>query len=456
MLNNNQTKKTYGHAVVIGGSISGLLVARVLADQFESVTLIERGKEPTAPKVRKQVPQGYHAHLLLKSGELYLQDLFPDLVTEMKAEGSVTVDSSADLSWFHHGCWKIKYHSHLRVLTQSRPFLEWHIHRQVSDLDNVIFRYETRAKQFITTSDKTKIIGVELHNRHTNKASENLDTDLLVDASGFGTQTPKLLQELGYTAPKETSVHIGLNYTSYVYECTTSNHDWKSLIIYPRAPQQNRGGCLLTIENNRYLLTLVSYLDDEKPRNYTEFLDFAKSLPHPEIYNFIKNLTPISDLSSYYIPKTVRRHYEKLDNFPDGLVVMGDANCRFDPIFGQGMSVAAKEAIDLGRMLAARAKRQSPPNVNGLSKPFHQQVARIISTPWLLAITEAYRYPQIEGRRPFGMKFLHAYTALIFALSSTDKQVHESFMNVLHLLKEPIALFKPSILWKVLLYKIKN
>ena len=148
--------------------------------------------------------------------------------------------------------------------------------------------------------------------------------------------------------------------------------------------------------------------------------------------------------------------YEKLPHFPDGLVVIGDAFCRFDPIFGQGMTVAAKEAVALGDMLSAAKARQQPPNTHGFSGQFHKQLAKVVETPWMLATTEAFRYPQVAGKRPVGTRFNHWYTSQIFELTAGDPTVYSAFLQVLHLLKEPTSLFRPAILWRVLRHQMRG
>jgi 2-polyprenyl-6-methoxyphenol hydroxylase-like FAD-dependent oxidoreductase len=445
--------KGYQHAVVIGSSIAGLLAARVLADHFEQVTVIERDQMPASATARKSVPQGNHVHLLLKSGELILRDLFPGLVDEMVAEGATVADAVADFRWLQYGKWKVKYDSGFKVLVQSRPFLEWQVRRKVSAISNVSFKYETAVTNLNTTPDLAAVAGVRVQK---DGQQEEITADLIVDAGGPGSRTPQWLSDLNYQRPEETSVRIGLRYTSRYYKLPPQPRDWTGMIIYPKAPAQNRMGYIFSVEGNRWLVTLTSYLDDERPTSDEQFLAFARSLPSPEIYQVIKEAEPVSDLRSYHIPAETRRHYEKLARFPDGLVVIGDAFCRFDPIFGQGMSIAAKEAVLLGEMLTAVKGRQQLPNRQGFSSQFHKRVSKVVDTPWLLATTEVFRYPQVAGKRPFGIKLNHWYTAQIFDLCATDPTVYSAFQQVLNLLKGPEILFHPAILWRVLRHQLRK
>lgn len=443
----------YQRAVVIGSSIAGLLAARVLADHFEQVTIIERDQRPTSATARKSVPQGDHVHLLLKSGELILRDLFPGLVEELVAAGTTVADAAADFRWMQYGKWKVKYDSGFPVLVQSRPLLEWQVRGKVSAISNVSFKYETAVTNLITTSDLTTVTGVRVQK---DGKQEEITADLIIDAGGPGSRTPQWLSNLNYQRAEETSVRIGLSYTSRYYKPLPQSRDWKAMVIYPKAPAQNRMGYIFPVEGNRWLVTVASYLDDERPTSDEQFLAFARSLSSPEIYQVIKEAEPVSGLRSYHVPAETRRHYEKLTRFPAGLVVVGDAFCRFDPIFGQGMSLAAKEAVVLGELLTAVKQRHQQPNHHDFSGQFHKRVSKIVDTPWLLATTEAFRYPQVEGKRPFGIKFNHWYTAQIFNLTATDPTVHSAFLQVLHLLKEPTTLFQPAVLWRVLRHQLRK
>ncbi|VAW42917.1 hypothetical protein MNBD_CHLOROFLEXI01-3325 [hydrothermal vent metagenome] len=177
----------------------------------------------------------------------------------------------------------------------------------------------TAVTHLISNVDKTAVTGVQLKN------NEQLTANFVIDASSLGSRTPKWLSDLNYERPAESSVNIGLNYTSRLYEKPEHLPDWTALVIYPKAPQQNRMGYIFPVEGDRWLVTLASYLDDSKPTDEDSFLAFARSLPHPDVYNAIQTTKPVSGLTAYYTPKEIRRHYEKLTRFPDGLVVMGDA-----------------------------------------------------------------------------------------------------------------------------------
>jgi hypothetical protein len=254
------------------------------------------------------------------------------------------------------------------------------------------------------------------------------------------------LESLGYAPPEETTVKINLSYTSRLYEKPANLPlDWRALLLNPTAPEHTRGGYVFEVENNRWMVTLAGYSGEKMPTDDAEFLEYARSLMLPDVYEAIKDAKPITEPKTYRYTAEQLRHYDRLSRFPEGLIVMGDAFCSFDPIFGQGMSSSARQALALSELLG----RMSPKEA-GFSRQFHRRVGKLIATPWLLATSEDLRFPKTEAARPFWMPILHWYTAHIFRLTSTDEQVFRGFVQVMNLLDEPTVLFHPAIVAKVI------
>ncbi|WP_066071544.1 FAD-dependent oxidoreductase [Neobacillus soli] len=382
-------------AVVIGGSISGMLAARVLSDFFEEVIIIEKDKMSNQHIPRIGVTQGSHGHALLKSGEEILNDLFPGIIDELIEAGSVKSDFAGGLAWNHHGSWKLKYHAGMSIIQQSRPFLEWHIQRRLKQIPNVSYMYETKAKKLLVNNDQTQINGIVIQKE--GEMDLEIQTDLVVDAAGAGSQTSSWLKQLGYQAPAKTEVRVNLFYASRIYRSLSSkNKDWSNLLVYPNPPSQNRGGSISPIENKRWMVTLLGYGVDSPPNSGEEFLAYTKCLGKPDIYEAIEEGQPETDVTVYRFPALRRFHYEKLSPFPDRLIVMGDAFCRMDPVFGQGMSISALEAIALKKEL------QRAVHKNGLAQisiHTHRSFSKIIDIPWLVALTEDFRFTQTVGKK---------------------------------------------------------
>jgi 2-polyprenyl-6-methoxyphenol hydroxylase-like FAD-dependent oxidoreductase len=429
--------------------MAGLLAARALAGHFARVTICERDPAPTNIKVRKGVPQGVHAHALLQSGQHVLEAFFPNLVDELIAAGTTAVDLAVDVCWFHHGYWKIRYPSNMTLLFQSRPFLEWHVRRRLAALPNVTWRQTTAVTNLLSNAARTRVTGVQLQQTDPSATCHEISADLVVDASGYGSRLPDWLTALEYPVPRASTLQIGLTYTSRFYRWPSTPRDWSALVLFPKAPESTRAGYLFPVEGQRWIVSLVGYMGDTPPSDEMGFLAYARSLAQPDIYQAISQAEPLSDIKAYHVPEIRWRHYEKLRRFPDGLLVVGDAVCRFDPIFGQGMSAAAQEAHLLEQMLHTEG-RQGNTALTGFAPRFHRAMARVVSVPWSLAISEDCRYPQVVGQRPWGMALQQWYVAQIFTLSAIYPDVYGSFLEVMNLLKRPRTLFAPSILCQVL------
>jgi 2-polyprenyl-6-methoxyphenol hydroxylase-like FAD-dependent oxidoreductase len=434
-------------AVVLGASMAGMAAAKALSHHYEKVIVIERDTPSTEAAPRKGTPQSHHAHALLKSGENALNKLFPGFTDNVIADGAHQTDFSADIRWFHAGNWKMRYKSGFKVLIQSRPVLENALRKWFAQVENVHFYYGYEVCEMVASADASTIVSVSIQNIEQRGNVEFLASDLLVDASGRGSRTPQWLEKLGYNRPEETQVKIDLSYSSRVYEMPESaNYDWKFLLLNPEPPKTVRAGYLLPIENNRWLVTLAGYSGDRTPQDNDSFAEYAKGLANLELYNVLRTMKPVTDVKVFSVPATVNRHYEKLSRFPAGLVVMGDAKCAFDPVFGQGMSVAALEAVALDDMLAkevAHSKATFP-------QRFHKKAAEIVFTPLLMGTSEDFRYPGTVGEKAFFMPFMQWYSLQVFELSAFDKVVYEAFRDAMSLLAGPEVLFQPAVAWKVL------
>jgi 2-polyprenyl-6-methoxyphenol hydroxylase-like FAD-dependent oxidoreductase len=434
------------HAIVIGGSMSGLLAARILADHFGQVTVVERDQLPDTMAVRKGVPQARHAHGLLVRGLSIINELFPGFTQDIAEHGAVGIDPVGGARWYQHGIWKCRFDSDLLGYCLSRPLLEWRTRTHLLRLPNVriIPGHDVTCPIFDEQNDR--VVGVNLKSLTGEESSKRLHGDLIVDAGGRGSRTPQWLEEAGYHRVAESAIRTDLGYATGTFKRPAKLPDW-GYLIQTSAPPTRRSAVILPIEGDRWMVTLYGYFGDHPPTDPDGYLAFARSLPVPDAYDAIRSAELVSPIASYRIPSSLRRHYERMNRFPEGFVVLGDAACSFNPIFGQGMTVAALSAITLHACLS----EQQLGNLVGLPVRFHKRLARIINDSWMPAATEDFRYAKTVGPKIPGLKAMQWYTRKLNSMSAHDRNVMYNFVSVVHMMKPASSLFAPKILIRALM-----
>ena len=450
--------KPFKHALVIGGSMGGLLTARALSDYFEKVTVIERDKLPQKPEMRKGAPQGAHIHVMLESGMDNLNRLFPGIWEELKQEGLNVIDSTQDFVWHHQGVWKSRFKSGIEMILATRLYMEYSVRKRVKKIAGIEFREGFAVSAPVSSADKSRITGLKIHPVKNTKKIEEIQGDLIVDASGRGSKTPTWLESMGYKSPREERMGIELSYTSRLYEMSKEfkqNENWKFMILYPIHPSTWRSGFVMSVEDNKWIVSLNGYFKEHAPLDDKGFVEFASTLTQPDIYNAIKTAKPVTDLMIHKYPYARWRKYHKLSRFPEGLVLLGDAVCSFNPIFGQGMSAASKGVRLLHDLLDEQARR-SPGDLSGLAQKHRKRLSRHLHTPWLVTKIIDLNYSQAEGKRLPGHGFLAWYVSRLLELTSTNQGVYKNLMTVLHLKKSLRAILKPTVSLPVILFGIKS
>lgn len=447
-----------GHAVVVGGSMAGLLAARVLADHFRRVTVVDRDRFPETPAFRKGVPQSRFPHVLLPSGLAVLRRLFPGIAEELVSFGAVRYLWPRDALWLTPGGWSGRFaHDEGRVaLSQSRELVEWVVRRRVTALGNVRVLEGRQVTGLLASADRREVTGVSLRSRPSARAEagtiEKLRADLVVDASGRGSRAPRWLKELGYEPPEETRIDAFLGYAGRTYAVPPAlRADWRIIFIQANPPADGRGGILLPVEEGRWSVALFGGGGDYPPTDEEGFLAFAKNLRSPVLYEAIRNAEPLTPVHGYRRTANQRRHYEHMGRLPERFLVTGDATCAFNPVYGQGMSVAAAEAAALEGCL--REQRREHPNgeLDGLPRRFQKEVARSHAGAWLIVSGEDLRYPTAEGgRRGLPTRLSHRYFDRVVRAAMVDPAVNLAFVDVIGLLSPPTSLFRPSVLLRVL------
>jgi len=278
--------------------------------------------------------------------------------------------------------------------------------------------------------------------------SETIMADLVVDASGRGALTLALLQSIGRPLPEETTIGIDLGYATCIFAIPDdASTDWKGVMTFGQAPQNSRGGLMLPLEGNRWMVTIGGRHGDGPPGDVEGFLTYAKALRTPTIYNAISRAKRLDGVARYGFPESVRRHFERLDVFPRGLLPIGDAICRFNPVYGQGMSVAALEACLLQRLLERLGEDSNP--IAGLGPAFFAEVQTLIETPWSVALLD-FVFPDTRGQRPADFETTLKFGIALTRLAAEDPAVHRLTMEVQHLLKPRSVYRDPTLVQRVL------
>lgn len=425
------------NAIVVGGSMAGLLAARVLSDLFDRVTIIERDKINDQPECRKGQPQTKHLHGLLAFGLAMMTRYFPELPDDLKEGGAMLVDMGMGLHWYVCGGYRQKFESGLTGAFVSRAFLEWKIRQRVMALDNVTVLDQCNVEGLLSTKDHRRVTGVRAGGEHP--------ADLVIDATGRGSATPKRLEALGYPRPEEDTVKVNMGYASRIYRRQPEDPQGKTGFFISAAPPQNkRSGLLLPWEGDRWILTLAGHLGDHAPTDEAGYLEYARSLAAPDIFDKITGLEPLSDVFTHGFPSNLRRRYERLKRFPEGYLVLGDAFSSFNPVYGQGMTSAALQAFTLEQVVRNHS------SLDGIWKPYFRQVARIVDRAWKSAVSEDFRFPETQGRKVFGTDLINAYVTKVQRATHKDPAVYSAFLEVMNLMQPPTSLFRPKVLWRVL------
>jgi len=435
-------------AVVIGAGMGGLSAARVLADHFERVLVLERDALPADPLDRTGVPQGRHVHALLAGGQRALGDLFPGFESNLVRAGAVPFRVGLDVRVERPGFDPFPQRDlGWDAYAMSRPLIERTVRRRIEECASIELRQRCRVQELVPRADGAGVSGV----RYTDPdgKADTASADLVIDASGRGTPTLDFLGAMGRTRPEATLIGVDLAYATTVFAIPDdAPSDWKGVFCFPSGGRASRGSLMLPLEGHRWIATVGGRHGDTPPGDEAGFMTYAQGLRTPTVYNAIKHAKRQGDIARFRFPESVYRHYERLENFPRGVLPIGDAICRFNPVHGQGMSVAAQEARALGRLLAARAHETDP--LAGLAPAFFAEVSTLIDTPWAAAAIPDFVHPDTRGERPANLEQTLRFGLALGKLAARDPAVHRLTAEVQHLLKPRSIYQDPELVQRVL------
>ncbi|MGW3304050.1 FAD-binding monooxygenase [Streptomyces sp. CB02130] len=427
-------------AVVLGGSMAGLLAARVLADSYDEVLVVERDAITGTTTARKGVGQGRHVHGLLARGQQILDELFPGF-TEEAVDAGIPTGDLGELRWFFNGRRLEPGTTGLLCVSATRPVLESRVRERVAALPGVTLLERHDVVGLVADEGRDTVTGVRVQSQEPGSAERTVEAGLVVDATGRGSRTPRWLEEFGYERPDEESIRIDLSYTTRRFRLRDEAVLDGDLSINPvSSPSHRRGAFLSRIEDGLVVVSLTGVLGDSAPADLEGFLEWTRTLPVSDIHDAIHDAEPVDDGTVFRYPASRRRRYERLGRFPGNFLVLGDAACSFNPVYGQGMTVSALEALVLRDHLSRGAVDP---------KAFLSDIAQVIEVPWQFSAGADLGYPEVEGERTPEWEAGGAYMAALHAAATVDGEVTATFMRVAGLVATPDALMSPDMMRRV-------
>jgi 2-polyprenyl-6-methoxyphenol hydroxylase-like FAD-dependent oxidoreductase len=433
-------------AVVVGAGMSGLAAAAAVADYFDQVVVLERDTLPSDAAHRAGTPQSRHLHALLAGGQRALGELFPGFEEKLARAGAVPLRVAVDVRMELPGFDPFPTRDlGWDVYSMSRPLIERVVRECVQRRSNITLCQRYRVRDLVASADGEAVTAVRYENAVGN--SETLHADLIIDASGRGGLTLGFLEAIGQPQPEETLIGVDIGYATAIFTIPDdAPSEWKGVLTLSQAPESSRGALMMPLEGGRHwLATLGGRYGEKPPGDGDGFVSFAQHLPTPTLYNAIRHAKRLGDIARFSFPASVWRHFEGLEAFPRGLLPFGDSICRFNPVWGQGMSVAAQEAVLLRRLLGSGDA--SP--LARLASAFFAEAAALIETPWASAAVPDLAFPQTEGQRPADLDRMLKFGDALMRLAAEDAAIHRLTVEVRHLLKPRSVLRDPGLVERV-------
>lgn len=434
-------------AVVVGAGMAGLTAARVLAEFFERVIVLENDALPREATYRPGTPQSRHVHALLAGGLQALGRLFPGFEEGLSQAGAVRLRTGYDYRLERAGYDPFPRRDlGITIYSMTRPLLEFTVRKRLGEFGNVELRENCRAQEFIRAADHAAVAAVRHQNAHGK--DETLPADLVIDASGNGNLTSALLHSLGWPLPEETSIGVDIGYATAFFDIPKdAPPDWMGVFTLPDYPRNKRGALMLPVEDNRWILTIFGRYDEKPAADWDGFLMCAQHLRTSTVYDTIRDAKRRSEIVRFGFKASCWRHFERLEKFPRALLPFGDAICRFNPVYGQGMSVAALEAHALYRLLAVKSGESD--GFATLAPAFLAEAEKLIDTPWSAAVIPDFIDPRTEGQRPSDLEDTLKFSAALLKLAAQDAAVHKLLIEVQNLLKRRSAYRDPELIQRV-------
>ena len=436
-------------AVVLGGSLAGLLSARVLADHVDEVVVVDRDDlDGDSQAARRGVPQGRHTHGLLMRGAEAIEGIVPGFTQGLCERGALRTDVMSRARLLMGDNVLARRPSGLVGIFASRTLIEDEVRRRVREVAGISFLGDHDVTGLLATPDRSRVTGALVTARRAGSADAGspapveLLADLVVDATGRGSRASVWLRELGYQPPEQTEVSAQVLYRTRWFQARPGVLDDLDGDVVGTRPSFGRGGVALRQEGDRWAVTLTGQHGEDPPGDLPGFLAYAQTLPTQGIAQIVAACPPIGEPLAYRFPTSRWLRWEQLTRRPQGLVVIGDAVCSFNPIYGQGMSSAAHQAQQLRALLVHGGTYD-------LAARCAAAFAAVVATPWLLATGADRRFPGMAPK-PLPERLLDRYLDRLLAVATDDHHVTLAFVRVLNLLAAPSSLLTPRLAWRVL------
>jgi len=444
------------HAIVIGGSMAGMCAARILADHFEKVTIVDRDHYPDGAFERAGVPQSRHVHVLLARGRIELENLFPGFEQTVLSRGALDTDFGWDFAALRANGWAPREVYGIKLLHGSRVLLESVVREMLRKHSNVGFVEGARITGLLVNENRSRVLGVKTISSDDRETTSELRADFVVDASGRSSKAPNWLQEIGLPAPEEIVVDSHGGYASRWFQAPAPEMRpkewwWKAAWIDPKIGENPYAGVLFPVENNRWVVTVAGIAKNYPPNDEAGYTEVLTKLRSPLLSEAVKLATPISTVYSHRSMANRWRRYDKWPAKLAGFVALGDAACAFNPVYGQGMTTGALSALTLRDTIVALGLGHAE-----LEGKFYAAQAELQKAPWGMATGADFAIPGVVGHKPMSNRIFDPIFGLIMQHSADDPVVRMTVGKVIHMLRPPSDLFAPSLLGRAALNVVRG
>lgn len=428
------TGKLGKRLVVVGGGVGGCYTAGALSEFFDETLVFDRDLLPANPAARAGVTQGPHIHGLLRRPFDIACELFPDFEGDLRAGGGIKLAYGTQARFHDSGQWQPKRDLGISIYSQSRPLLEHYLRRAASRCAGTVFHSSTTVSDYII--ERGEVSGVLI--TKDNGDADIVDADLVVDASGRGSNILSLLKSHGYGDVETVEFGVGIAYTSAFFSRSQKDGEEPYAFVIRGNVPNTCSGVMFPIEGDRWVISLSGRFDEVPPAQDDGFLAFARKLEDPVLFETISRERRVSDYSRFLIPRIYFRHYETMSRFPKRLLPIGDTVTGFNPVYGQGMAVAAQHALAIRQLLVELAA-----SGEGLADVGSRALARISeesATAWNMSAPIDLVYPQTTGERPPDLVEKTEFSKYIRRRIETDPELHALQFRVMNLLEPGSAL----------------